>query len=1550
MAISYTDPTGTRWDVGSTGNIQAVRSSSNMYDSGAVFSLARIDAGVASNVSLSYGAATTTATTQEIGATNSSFGVSVTRKAEIVSDGLGHYFLRMVETVTNNGAANAQFSASLSDNMWSDSSTLLTGTGSGDTVLGLDDTWYMTSTSSAAYPDPLHVIAFGAARPSAITRTGADQFATSYLLDLDVGESATLLHFYVLTSDAAESAALGNALAALPDYALAGLSSTELAGLANVTQDISADVTTTLPEYGRNLTLTGTAAIDGTGNARDNVLTGNNAANTLRGGDGNDTLIGNGGADILIGGQGDDAYYLASGDSITELADQGTDTVFAAISYSLNSVANAQIENMTLIGGAKTATGNAGDNVLIGNALANTLTGLGGNDLLDGGGGVDTMKGGLGDDSYAVDHLGDVVGESSGQGTDTVYASVSGYALTANVENLVLTGTATSGKGNSLANILVGNALTNILTGGASADTYYLDSALDQAIETASGGVDTVMASSSYALGAYVENLTLLEEAGGANATGNTLVNVLTGNSFANIVDGGAGADVMAGGLGNDIYVVDNSGDSVVEGVGAGIDLARTALATYTLGTNVENGTLLDGGGSLTGNILANALRGNEGANSLSGLDGNDTLRGEGGNDTLDGGAGDDLLIGDSGGPAVNTSTGESIINGRPLTLTISAPDRATGTVDLSGTITRIAVADDPINIVYVIDHSGSMSDTFLGTTNVGDRNGDGYANTTMDAAIASFERLNEMLVASGLSGSINLALVPFETGASTDFVGRPDDDLDGDGIADVIETVRTLRPAGGTNYTDALTEAYDFLATQPAGRNFVFFVSDGAPNDTNYVTSLLPSLLALGPQGTVIRAIGTGAGANEAILDQLDDMIDNDSAQIVLNPQDLDVTLTDLIVDVDDGAWVEIYRNGELVQVIGREDFTVSPLGLVFNANGIALSGSGSDVFTAVLVTSDPTGATVTSSVDVEIGAYVSNDILNGGAGNDTLDGGVGGDRMTGGTGNDIYYFDNVGDRVVELAGEGTDTVVSRISITGGLMDNVENLTLIGTATTGRGNSVNNIINGNAQNNRLYGVEGFDTLDGGEGDDILEGGVGNDTLYGRLGNDQLLGGDGTDYLYGHEGDDTLDGGATYDYLYGGAGNDSLIGGDGNDYLSGEDGDDRLDGGIGTDNMYGGAGNDTYLVDATGDYISDSSGAGVDLVITALNASLGGTVSGVTVQWSNTSYLENLTLTGAATIGIGNAFANSLVGNANANQLYGMDGNDVLDGGAGADQMDGGLGNDIFYVDNGGDILVDAGGVDGVVSTISYGLADGLENLTLLAGAGAIDATGNAASNSLTGNESNNRINGKGGADVMTGGAGNDVYYVDVVGDRVVELAGEGNDFVYAGVSYLLADNVERLSLTGSGSISGAGNALDNGITGNAGANRLLGGAGDDILAGALGNDTLTGGAGRDVFLFNSAPGAANVDSITDFAVVDDTIQLARSVFSAFSATGALSAAAFKAGAGLTGGTDATDRIVYDSSSGALYYDADGSGASAAVQFATLTSGLALAAADFLIV
>jgi Tol biopolymer transport system component len=205
--------------------------------------------------------------------------------------------------------------------------------------------------------------------------------------------------------------------------------------------------------------------------------------------------------------------------------------------------------------------------------------------------------------------------------------------------------------------------------------------------------------------------------------------------------------------------------------------------------------------------------------------------------------------------------------------------------------------------------------------------------------------------------------------------------------------------------------------------------------------------------------------------------------------------------------------------------------------------------------------------------------------------------------------------------------------------------------------------------------------------------------------------------------------------------------------------------------------------------------------------------------------------------------------------------------------------------------------------------------------------------------------------DTLRGGAGNDTYVVHRP-DVIVEGANAGNDTVKSSISWTLGANLENLVLTGGGAINGTGNELTNRITGNSAKNTLNGYGGNDTLLGGAGSDRLTGGTGQDVIRFDSELNAStNVDRIADFVVKDDTIQLENAVFTSLAAAGPLAAGRLRAGAGVTTAADSNDYLIYNSTTGALYYDADGSGsASSPIPFALLGSGLALTVGDFFII
>ena len=264
-------------------------------------------------------------------------------------------------------------------------------------------------------------------------------------------------------------------------------------------------------------------------------------------------------------------------------------------------------------------------------------------------------------------------------------------------------------------------------------------------------------------------------------------------------------------------------------------------------------------------------------------------------------------------------------------------------------------------------------------------------------------------------------------------------------------------------------------------------------------------------------------------------------------------------------------------------------------NSDALAVAIEVTNVSGLIIGTPDP---------DDLLGVYIEEDVIQGLESNDTLQGGLGPDTMYGGAGDDTYYVDsgNTGDWTIEPPNEGIDTIVSSVSrILGN--ENLENLTLTGSAISGVGNTANNVITGNEADNVLYGLAGSDTLNGG---------AGVDTMYGGADNDVINGGSGADIIYG---------------------------------------------GTGADTMRGGAGDDTYYVDTgnAGDQTFELANEGVDTVISSVSRILGN------------ANLENLVLVGGAVSGTGNSADNVITGNSASNQLVGLQGNDTLIGGGGND-------------------------------------------------------------------------------------------------------------------------------------------------------------------------------------------------------------------------------------------------------------------------------------------
>jgi Ca2+-binding RTX toxin-like protein len=630
-------------------------------------------------------------------------------------------------------------------------------------------------------------------------------------------------------------------------------------------------------------------------------------------------------------------------------------------------------------------------------------------------------------------------------------------------------------------------------------------------------------------------------------------------------------------------------------------------------------------------------------------------------------------------------------------------------------------------------------------------------------------------------------------------------------------------------------------------------------------------------------------------------------------------------------------------------------------------------------------------------------NDTLYGGGGNDTILGGQGNDILDGGDGDDTLSGQDGID--IFRGGAGVDTVdYSRESPFQLLVNLATNVASGGTGSGDTFYSIENLIGsddridrfiGTAAANHFWGQGGGDYFNGGDGNDILDGGRDGDIVYGEGGNDTIIGGSEQDYLDGGSGIDTVvyqgspvgvtidlangtaSGGdadgpvqivgrgtiirhdilAGFENAVGSSFDDHLIGDAKVNELSGSAGDDTLTGGGGADRLNGGAGSDTA------DYADATSG---------VRLSLAGGRSGGDTYVS----IENLA---------GSGLNDRLTGNGAANVLTGQGGNDTIDGGGGDDTL---LGDFAYQGDAPPRPGMGTGyatlGPDATNNSIATAF-DISDNFSLAADPDIFDST------TILHTTVNATGNGQGGYYSINLAAGTIITIdIDHIADPNIHdswvrlLDGSGNIVAQnddgggdpgsnsnrdSSTVFVVQETGTYYILEGSWSPDApgdgwaeevpAGSTYELNVSvefppapaqpGVAGADTLNGGGGSDLLDGGLAADTLTGGAGEDSFRFSTELGAGNIDRITDFNVANDTILLDNLIFENVGGDGALALGEFYSSASGVA-HDADDRIVYDTDSGALSYDADGAGEDAAIQFARLSTNLNLSASDFIII
>jgi Ca2+-binding RTX toxin-like protein len=813
-----------------------------------------------------------------------------------------------------------------------------------------------------------------------------------------------------------------------------------------------------------NLTLRGTADLTGTGNALNNVITGNAGDNVLDGGTGNDTLIGgagndtlNGGTsgtDRLVGGTGDDTYVLTTtGDTVVENAGEGIDTVkigFAGgytmaanveklimTGYNLTATGNVLDNTMTSLGGKNTLNGGEGNDTLYGGTGNDTLNGGAGDDTLNGGtGGTDRLVGGTGNDTYVLTTGGDTIVEDVGAagGIDTVKVGFSGHLLEANVENLIMMGSADlTAKGNELNNVMTGNDGDNVLDGGAGNDTliggigndtlyggtsgtdslvggagddiYVLSTGWDKVVESAGEGIDTVKVGfSGHVLESNVENLIMTSN--NLTATGNALDNTMTSLGGNNILNGGdgddtlnggagndtliggagndtlnggtggiSGIDRLVGGLGNDTYVLTTGGDAVVESEGEGYDTVKVGFSGHLLESNVEN-LILMGSADLTarGNELNNIMTGNDGDNVLDGGTGNDTLIGGAGNDTLNGGAGNDSMSGGAGDDTYVVDSTSDVIT--------EASNGGTDTVQSSVSYTLVDYVEN-----LVLTGSANLTGKGNGLNNIitGNSGGNtlyGYGgNDTLNGGSSGTDTLY---------GGLGDDTYVLGTSADTviELANEGTDTVQSGYSYTLGAYVENLVLTGSANLTGK-GNGLNNIITGNSGANTLYGY---AGNDTlNGGSSGTDTLY--GGVGDDTYVLGTSADTVIELANEGTDTVQS-GYSYTLGTYVENLVLTG-------AAGLAGTGNSGNNMIVGNSANNTLTGGLGID---VLFGGSGDDILT-------------------EANTDASNALL-GGAGNDTLTSGVKADFLAGGAGNDTFTLGSGADILAFNAGDGADTV----------------------------------------------------------------------------------------------------------------------------------------------------------------------------------------------------------------------------------------------------------------------------------------------------------------------------------------------------------------------------------------------------------------------------------------------------------------------------------------------------------------------------------------------
>jgi Ca2+-binding RTX toxin-like protein len=773
--------------------------------------------------------------------------------------------------------------------------------------------------------------------------------------------------------------------------------------------------------------------------------------------------------------------------------------------------------------------------------------------------------------------------------------------------------------------------------------------------------------------------------------------------------NGKGNASEMIGGteLANKINAL--GGNDTVWGDG-GNDIIEGGLGNDFLHGGNDNDIITDSSGDdlIWGDAGDDNINAGDGADQVFGGDGNDIVKGGLGADIVDGGAGNDVIYGDNGAlvnGVLDPIGADDVITGGDGNDTLYGGGGADGLDGGEGDDTLYGGAGNDGMVGWDGDDTFIMDKTEFGFNNTID------GGLGIDRVDYSVSNGNGITINGRLQGvNINLsnagvAVIPAGNNLPDNFLS----------VEEVI----------GSSFDDTLVGGAAVVVDQ-AGAPVLSTI--GTVDPVTGLTTFAPIPVDF----TINGGAGNDYLEGGAGLDILDGGADNDTVSYGVAAIGVIANLAtgtatgdglDTLIGIENiiGSAFDDTLTGDLNNNILEGSLGINSL------NGGAGSDTASYVRAATAVTvslavtaaQDTVGAGTDTLTAIEnlLGSNF-NDTLTGDAANNIIEGGLGNDLISGGTGTDTASYAGAGIGVsVNLA-----TTVAQNTIGAGSdsLSSIENLL---------GSQFNDTLTGSAVNNMF---------EGGNGNDVINGAVGTDTAsYASAAKAVKVS------LALTTAQNTL--GAGIDTL---SNLENLTGSIYSDILTGNTANNVIDGGFGADNMAGGLGNDTYIIDSIADIVTELAGGGTDTIESSFTFSL-----------VNAANFENLVLAGTSVIdGIGNDLNNSITGNIAAN---------VINGGVGADTMNGGAGNDTYIVDNVGDRITEGtnAGTDTVQSSVTYTLANNVENLTLT-GSANINATGNTMSiQTLIGNSGNNVLTGGMARDLLTGNAGSDTFDYNAVNE-----------------------------------------------------------------------------------------------------------------------------------------------------------------------------------------